>query len=276
MNQQALIESKALRESVINHTEVLNKVKKLTMLPGDLNINIEMAAAYYEVSSKTVESLIYDNREELESDGLQVLTGSALSSFKKESQIKSRAASITIIPRRAILRIGMLLRDSEVAKQVRTYLLNVEEVARDEQPQVVDKAVKHLELEVKSKRADAMLKNANTRQANLVMQLLDRFSSDLSSTARHSLIAVATNTVAGEYAVPLPATPKQYTATEIGEELGISKNMVGKIANRLGIKTPEYGMEVLDKSPYSSKQVPAFRYYESGRQAIINAHRKGV
>ncbi|WP_052292924.1 phage antirepressor KilAC domain-containing protein [Desulfofarcimen acetoxidans] len=45
------------------------------------------------------------------------------------------APSLTIIPRRAILRIGMLLRDSEVAKTVRSYLLNVEERASATQRQ---------------------------------------------------------------------------------------------------------------------------------------------
>jgi hypothetical protein len=125
----AFIESKSLRESVIKHTEVLDKVKGLVMLPDDLHVTVQLAADYFEISDKTIESLIFDNKEELESDGLKVLSGDELSSFKKESQISSRAASLTIIPRRAVLRMGMLLRDSEVAKQVRTYLLNIEEEA---------------------------------------------------------------------------------------------------------------------------------------------------
>ena len=36
-------------------------------------------------------------------------------------------AANTLFPRRAILRVGMLLRDSKVAKEVRTQLLNIEE-----------------------------------------------------------------------------------------------------------------------------------------------------
>lgn len=36
-------------------------------------------------------------------------------------------ASAYLFPKRAILRVGMLLRDSEVAKEVRTQLLNIEE-----------------------------------------------------------------------------------------------------------------------------------------------------
>ncbi|MEV2909174.1 hypothetical protein ABNF65_11120 [Paenibacillus larvae] len=126
INSSALIESKTLRESVIDRTEVLDKVKKLSMLPDDLHISAEMAANYYEVHEDAIEKVIRSNREELEADGLRVLKGERLSAFKAESGIKSRAASFTIIPRRAVLRIGMLLRDSRVARSVRDHLLNVE------------------------------------------------------------------------------------------------------------------------------------------------------
>lgn len=40
---------------------------------------------------------------------------------------------VKVFPKRAILRIGMLLRDSEVAKEVRTQLLNTFEHSTDEQ-----------------------------------------------------------------------------------------------------------------------------------------------
>jgi len=45
---------------------------------------------------------------------------------------------------------------------------------------------------------------------------------------------------------------------EIGEELGVSANLIGRIANKHNLKTDEYGMEVLDKSRYSHKQVSSF------------------
>lgn len=64
--------------------------------------------------------------------------------------------------------------------------------------------------------------------------------------------------------LPLPeVTEKTYTAKEVGEMLGgISANKVGRMANKNGLKTPEYGIEVWDKSPHSSKQVPSWRYNE--------------
>ncbi|ARF68922.1 hypothetical protein B7C51_15640 [Paenibacillus larvae subsp. pulvifaciens] len=126
INSSALIESKTLRESVIDRTEVLEKVKKLSMLPDDMNASIEIAATYYEVSRKAINSLILDHREELENDGLRVLTGNELISLKEMGVIGKNAAAFTIIPRRAVLRIGMLLRDSPVARSVRDHLLNVE------------------------------------------------------------------------------------------------------------------------------------------------------
>lgn len=80
----ALIESKLLRESVIDRTDALDRVKALAMLPDDLHVSVEMAGNYYEVSPKTIESVIFDHKEELESDGMEVLVGERLSLFKQE------------------------------------------------------------------------------------------------------------------------------------------------------------------------------------------------
>ena len=54
---------------------------------------------------------------------------------------------------------------------------------------------------------------------------------------------------------------KTYSATEIGNQLNISANKVGKITNAHSLKTSEYGVRVLDKARGHSKQVETFRYY---------------
>lgn len=41
-----------------------------------------------------------------------------------------------------------------------------------------------------------------------------------------------------------------------------------RIANEHGIKTPEYGIEVLDKAKGHDKQVPTFRYNENGKEKL--------
>jgi len=144
VNTDLLLEVRELRDRLADRTDVLEKVKALTLLPDDLHATIDMVASYYEVSRKAIESLIVDHRDELESDGLRTISGKELSFFKEEGVISKNTPSLVIIPRRAILRIGMLLRDSQVAKTVRTYLLNVEEEARVEAPQVIDRAVKRI------------------------------------------------------------------------------------------------------------------------------------
>lgn len=126
MQSNALIESRSLRQAYADRTDVLDKVKKLMLLPDDVNASVELVAEYYEVPKKTLEAAIQDNREEVETDGLRVLVGDELTFFKQVANIGSKTRSFTIIPRRAILRIGMLLRDSLVARAVRDQLLNVE------------------------------------------------------------------------------------------------------------------------------------------------------
>ena len=103
----------------------------LSLLPDDIHVTVEMAISYYEVS---IEAVITRHRLELEYDGLVILTGFGLREFISKLQIATsfhpRLNRLTIIPRRAVLRIGMLLRDSEVAKTVRSYLLNLEGLGR--------------------------------------------------------------------------------------------------------------------------------------------------
>ncbi len=141
VREQELLEDRAVRDQLAARVDVLDKVKVLALLPDDLHTTVSLAADYYEVPKKAVDSLILDHRDELEEDGLRTITGIELISLKEMGSIPKNTASLVIVPRRAVLRIGMLLRDSEVAKTVRSYLLNVEEAAREEAPHIIKKAV---------------------------------------------------------------------------------------------------------------------------------------
>ena len=48
---------------------------------------------------------------------------------------------VILFPKRAILRVGMLLRDSVIAKEVRTQLLNIVEVAQEEKPEIITQEI---------------------------------------------------------------------------------------------------------------------------------------
>lgn len=81
------------------------------------------------------------------------------------------------------------------------------------------------------------------------------------STYEQVLNAYATKSLSGEFLLPLPESgEKLLSAGEVGQELGISANLVGKLAKQHGLKTDQYGMWVHDKSPYSAKEVTCFRY----------------
>jgi uncharacterized protein (UPF0335 family) len=165
LNNLALVESQSLREQYIEKIEVLEKVKPLTILKDDTHVTVEMAANYYDVPVETVKSLIKNNNEELVLDGLRTLDGEQLRSFKDLCQIQSRVKALTIIPRRAVLRIGMLLRDSEVAKQIRSYLLNVESLTSDD---------------IKNQAFDKLIEQNNVLTTE-VQDLKDLFSTEITS-----------------------------------------------------------------------------------------------
>ena len=124
--------------------------------------------------------------------------------------------------------------------------------------------LKARELRVKEMNAQARLMNAETRRLTILQK-----EKGLSKVAVDALAVRAMEDVTGkdlgEY---LPRTEKTYSASEIGNALGISAAKVGKIANAYGLKTDEYGITVMDKSRYSSKEVAAFRYNEHGKQKI--------
>lgn len=129
------------------------------------------------------------------------------------------------------------------------------------------KADETLKLQIQKERSRAMLINANYRMLKLLMNKPEL--QKLSPIALEALGIKAAEQIANinlsEY---LPKTEKTYSASEVGNAYGISANKVGKIANAHGLKTEEYGVFVMDKSRYSSKEVTSFRYNEKGKAEI--------
>ncbi|MEU9184863.1 restriction endonuclease [Streptomyces sp. NPDC048484] len=136
INEAALLESKTLRDGALERTEVLDRVKALSLLPDGMHVTTGMVATYFSVAVETIRQLVKRHREELEVNGLAVLRGADLRKFESDNVSLSLGSypqprrSLTIYSRRAVLNIAMLLRDSKVAREVRTYLLDVESLAR--------------------------------------------------------------------------------------------------------------------------------------------------
>lgn len=122
--------------------------------------------------------------------------------------------------------------------------------------------------DAKEKEIEAKLKNARVREANIYLKIADRIEVPEYQQVMYSK---ATEALSGEQLLPLPEVKERtYTATEIAKEIGSTPQMVGRLANKHGLKESEYGIEVWDKSPYSAKQVSAWRYNERGRQRLIS------
>ncbi|MBQ8986386.1 MAG: hypothetical protein IJ100_03960 [Lachnospiraceae bacterium] len=135
------------RQQFANRVEVLEKVKALFLIPQLCMATTEQVAEYFDVPVDTIYSTFKRNKEELEANGSVVLTPSQLNerNLQNASSIReSRSMTlyavgdcvfqvnnrgIRLFPPRAILCMAMMLRDSAVATEVRTQLLNLVEAA---------------------------------------------------------------------------------------------------------------------------------------------------
>lgn len=114
------------RDEFAGRTDVLDKVGVLRCLSDDMHAMTAEVANFYEVDAGTIRQTVNRNREEFDDDGYTVLTRGEFEGSYNMS-LPSSASTVALFPRRAVLRVGMLLRDSPVARRVRDYLLDSEE-----------------------------------------------------------------------------------------------------------------------------------------------------
>lgn len=159
MNNLDLVESKDLREEFIDRVDVLDKVKSLLLLPDVEMATVEQVAEFYESKIETVKSLVKYHKDEFQEDGYSILKSQDLGRlnfnlpkifrhkgvfevhFSDGSSKKFPYRGVALFPKRAILRVGMLLRDSEVAKEVRTRLLDIVHDTKRENPEIIENVV---------------------------------------------------------------------------------------------------------------------------------------
>lgn len=143
-NETDLVEDRELRDSLVEHEAVFEdeRVKALGafLLPKDFGATTEQVANYFEIPKSTIDATIKDNMKEISDNGYDVLEGEQLTCLKQVGAIHIRTAKLGIFSRRAILNVAMLLRDSQVAKTIRSILLDatenktvVKEIVKDQQ-----------------------------------------------------------------------------------------------------------------------------------------------
>ncbi|MEH7464365.1 phage antirepressor KilAC domain-containing protein [Bacillus thuringiensis] len=169
-----IIDAKSKRDALAERIEVLEKVKTLVLLPNIEMVTARQIAEFYEVPLKTVQKTYSRYRKEIQSDGYMSTTGKKLVvdnmsttyyneqsgyydvSLADGSTTRLSMSNIGLYSIRSVLRFGMLLRDSKVAVEVRTQLLNIRDNAdMTTRTKAVDAEL--LELREKAARYDAIV-----------------------------------------------------------------------------------------------------------------------
>lgn len=122
---------------------------------------------------------------------------------------------------------------------------------------------------VTQERLAIMKDNSATRRANMLYKIA--MATD-SNSSKQQLLARAAKEITGEMVIPV-MKEKEYSATDIAKRLGTTATMVGRTANKLGLKAEqpgqnEYGRWTNSKSRYSDKEVPQWLYTEKGYRAV--------
>lgn len=112
---------------------------------------------------------------------------------------------------------------------------------------------------LKAREIEARLNNSRARIASEFRKIAEK--TDVPEYKRICQQKAA-EALAGIPLLPMEeAKEKTYSATDIGNLLGVSAKKIGALASKYQMKKPEYGKLFYDKSPYSAKEVETFRYY---------------
>ncbi len=149
-----LIESKSAREGQLarmshdSAQNLLNKIKSLyfAFWKGVGSATTEQLADFYEVPVGTIRPLLKPHKDEFESDGVKTIRAKTLKDARCLIQLPPETSQALIWTPRAALRLGMLLRDSAIAKTVRTSLLDAVEYVVPAQAQEIERLKLELEL----------------------------------------------------------------------------------------------------------------------------------
>lgn len=213
ITENQIVDNVVLRDEMIDRVDVLDKVKELFLIPQLECLTIKQVAEYYEVDLDTIKKCYQRNMGEIDLDGVRNETPKTIKEFlngtycpfKNLEQLNGRLVmqiddnttmvipnrGIKMFPKRAILRIGMLLRDSEVAKEVRTQLLNAFDQTQKHNPDLLTKDIddeKTLLLNIASAyssgdlfglmQASMMLDQFQKRHINELQEQNDKLAND--------------------------------------------------------------------------------------------------
>ena len=165
-----------------------------------------------------------------------------------------------------------MLSKTKKAKEFRAFVRKIiKSIRKGESVLVSSNALEEMKIKAQADRATAMKMNAENRRLKLLLS--NPNWQGISDVALQTMGIKTVESITGQnLGNLLPECEKTYSATEIGNAFGgIAPQTIGRKANSLGIKNEKYGIWVMDKSPYCTKEVKSFRYNLNGVKALADA-----
>ena len=133
-----LTTSEIARQNVLNNKYALEEINNAiglrgVVFEGELKFTKQQLSSFFEVSERTINSVLLQNEKELKSNGYDVIKDNRLRLFKlaisesnvKEVNFPNKTPQLGIFNFRAFINIAMLLTKSERAREVRSLVLDI-------------------------------------------------------------------------------------------------------------------------------------------------------
>lgn len=298
MDVDTIVENREDRDRLIGEVAVLDKVGKLLTLGNTELATIKQIAEYFGVPEDNIQRTYQRHKNEIDLDGVKHASSEEIIKFLIEPiqpKIKSKVQlrnmngkkiidgivvpnrGMKLFQKRAILRIGMLLKKSEVAAELRTILVNKVEVLENT-PQNNGKTILENNLnlienekEIRDKWAKAIAEGDNLMASVYATQLANLLAENNK---------MLNNTISTQDFV-ISTFNYNRSLTRIFEGTGITARMINKylIENGYlvrrkrpnGINNNPYPTNKVKPSCYSIKTVQYGAVVKNG-ETIISSH----
>ncbi len=129
-----LTQSNIERQNILNNRIAVEKIADTLeisgmLFEGEYRFTKQMVADFYDVDERTIERCVEQNLEELKHNGYILSKGKQLKEFKLQFahviNVGSKTTQLALFNFRSFLNIGMLLTESEKAKQLRSAILDI-------------------------------------------------------------------------------------------------------------------------------------------------------
>lgn len=134
MEMKDLTTSAIDRQNILNNIDAVKNIQQYLGISGMLFNNEyrftkEQVADFYKVDSSTIDNYLSQYEKELRHNGYELFKGAILKSFKEHFggvlSIQAKTTQLGVFNFRAFLNLGMLLAESEMAKALRSKMLDI-------------------------------------------------------------------------------------------------------------------------------------------------------